>query len=96
LLLGSANFLIAGALLSSRADSRAFVASDDRQVWVEIARACRLTTMTGIGAPTNTPAEIVAWLNEEINAGHVDPRMKARLPSLVTQCLQVRLATSAS
>ena len=36
----------------------------------------------GIGAPKNTPAEIVAKLNKEINAGLVDPKFKARLTDL--------------
>jgi tripartite-type tricarboxylate transporter receptor subunit TctC len=33
----------------------------------------------GIGAPRNTPAEIINRLNKEINAGLADPKMKARL-----------------
>jgi tripartite-type tricarboxylate transporter receptor subunit TctC len=33
----------------------------------------------GIGAPRNTPAEIVDELNTEINAALADPKMKARL-----------------
>jgi tripartite-type tricarboxylate transporter receptor subunit TctC len=36
----------------------------------------------GIGAPRNTPAEIVGQLNKEINAGLVDPRLKARFTDL--------------
>jgi tripartite-type tricarboxylate transporter receptor subunit TctC len=36
----------------------------------------------GIGAPKNTPAEIVEKLNAEINAGLADPKMKARLADL--------------
>ena len=36
----------------------------------------------GIGAPKNTPAEIVDKLNKEINAGLADPKMKARLADL--------------
>jgi tripartite-type tricarboxylate transporter receptor subunit TctC len=32
----------------------------------------------GIGAPKNTPAEIIDRLNKEINAGLADPKMKAR------------------
>ena len=36
----------------------------------------------GIGAPTNTPAEIVAKLNTEINATLTDPKMKARFADL--------------
>jgi tripartite-type tricarboxylate transporter receptor subunit TctC len=36
----------------------------------------------GIGAPKNTPAEIVERLNKEINAGIADPQLKARLVEL--------------
>ena len=36
----------------------------------------------GIGAPRNTPAEIIDKLNKEINAGLADPKMKARLADL--------------
>ena len=37
---------------------------------------------SGIGAPKNTPAEIVDKLNQEINAGLADPKIKARLADL--------------
>jgi tripartite-type tricarboxylate transporter receptor subunit TctC len=36
-------------------------------------------TWQGIGAPKNTPAEIIDKLNREINAGLADPKIKARL-----------------
>jgi tripartite-type tricarboxylate transporter receptor subunit TctC len=36
----------------------------------------------GVGAPKATPAEIVEKLNEEINAGLADPKIKARLADL--------------
>jgi tripartite-type tricarboxylate transporter receptor subunit TctC len=36
----------------------------------------------GIGVPKNTPPEIVEKLNKEINAGLVDPKLKARLADL--------------
>src|SRR5262245_11578376 len=36
----------------------------------------------GIGAPKNTPVEIVERLNKEINAGLPDPKVKARLADL--------------
>jgi tripartite-type tricarboxylate transporter receptor subunit TctC len=36
----------------------------------------------GIGAPKNTPNEIVDKLNKEINAGLADPKIKARLADL--------------
>jgi tripartite-type tricarboxylate transporter receptor subunit TctC len=40
------------------------------------------STWFGIGAPRNTPAEIVSWLNQEINASLVDPKVKARIANL--------------
>jgi tripartite-type tricarboxylate transporter receptor subunit TctC len=40
------------------------------------------STWYGIGAPQNTPAEIVSRLNQEINAGLADPKLKARLADL--------------
>jgi tripartite-type tricarboxylate transporter receptor subunit TctC len=36
----------------------------------------------GVGAPKNTPAEIVDKLNKEINAGLADPKLKARFTDL--------------
>ena len=36
----------------------------------------------GIGAPKNTPTEIIERLNREINAGLADPKMKARFAGL--------------
>jgi len=36
----------------------------------------------GLGAPRNTPAQIVDRLNQEINAGLADPKIKARLVDL--------------
>jgi tripartite-type tricarboxylate transporter receptor subunit TctC len=36
----------------------------------------------GIGAPRNTPAEIVDKLNKEVNAALADPKMGARLAEL--------------
>jgi tripartite-type tricarboxylate transporter receptor subunit TctC len=41
-----------------------------------------ISTWQGIGAPNNTPAEIVAALNKEINAGLADPKVKARILEL--------------
>jgi tripartite-type tricarboxylate transporter receptor subunit TctC len=37
------------------------------------------STWRGVGAPRNTPAEIINVLNKEINAGLADPKLKARL-----------------
>jgi tripartite-type tricarboxylate transporter receptor subunit TctC len=36
----------------------------------------------GLGTPKNTPAEIIAKLNKEINAALADPKLKARLADL--------------
>jgi tripartite-type tricarboxylate transporter receptor subunit TctC len=40
------------------------------------------STWYGVGAPKNTPAEIVEKLNKEINAALADPKLKARLADL--------------
>jgi len=36
----------------------------------------------GIGAPANTPTDIIATLNKEINAGLLDPQIKAKVANL--------------
>ena len=36
----------------------------------------------GVGAPKNTPSEIIALLNKEINTGIADPKLKARFADL--------------
>ena len=52
---------------------------------------------TGIGAPKNTPPEIVDKLNQEINTALADPKMKARLTDLWgSPHFQGLLPTSAS
>jgi tripartite-type tricarboxylate transporter receptor subunit TctC len=48
----------------------------------ELVPGYEASTWFGIGAPRNTPAEIVARLNREINAGLADARLKARLYDL--------------
>jgi tripartite-type tricarboxylate transporter receptor subunit TctC len=40
------------------------------------------STWFGVGAPRNTPTEIIEKLNNEINAGLADPKVKARLVDL--------------
>jgi tripartite-type tricarboxylate transporter receptor subunit TctC len=40
------------------------------------------STWQGVGAPKNTPAEIVYRLNKEINAGLADPKIKAQLADM--------------
>jgi tripartite-type tricarboxylate transporter receptor subunit TctC len=36
----------------------------------------------GIGAPKDTPAEIIDRLNKEINVGLADPKLKAKIAEL--------------
>ena len=50
----------------------------------------------GVGAPRDTPAEIVDRLNKEINAGLADPKLKARLAEWAARCFRARPPISAS
>ena len=45
------------------------------------------STFNGIGAPRNTPIEIIQRLNDEINAALADPKMKARFADLGSSAL---------
>jgi tripartite-type tricarboxylate transporter receptor subunit TctC len=45
------------------------------------------TAWAGVGAPRNTPAEIIQKLNVEVNASLADPKLKARLADLGTSVL---------
>jgi tripartite-type tricarboxylate transporter receptor subunit TctC len=40
------------------------------------------STWYGVGAPKNTPADVIDKLNKEINAGLADSRLKTRLTEL--------------
>ena len=50
----------------------------------------------GIGAPKDTPAEIVDKLNKEINAASPIPRSRRGLPTWAARCLRARPPISAS
>ena len=50
--------------------------------WASSCRATRRARWHGVGAPKNTPAEIIDKLNKEINAALADPKIKARLADL--------------
>jgi len=63
---------------------------------VNFCRALGLARFFGIGAPTNTPAEIVDKLNEEINVGLTDPKMKSRISELAGPVLPGSPPTSVS
>jgi tripartite-type tricarboxylate transporter receptor subunit TctC len=46
------------------------------------------SAVNGIGAPKNTPAEIIEKLNAQINAALADPKMKARLADMGAPALR--------
>ena len=48
----------------------------------ELVPGYEASNIRGVGVPRNTPAEIIDWLNKEINAGLADPKMKARFADL--------------
>jgi tripartite-type tricarboxylate transporter receptor subunit TctC len=48
----------------------------------EFVQGYEASALYGVGAPKNTPAEIVDTLNKEINASLTDPKMKLRLAGL--------------
>ena len=51
-----------------------------------------VSTWQGIGAPKNTPAEIIATLNKEINAALADGTIKARLAELGSEPMPMTIA----
>jgi tripartite-type tricarboxylate transporter receptor subunit TctC len=54
----------------------------DLQTVAETLPGYQAASFYGIGAPRNTPAEIVEVLNKAVNAGLVDPKLNARLVDL--------------
>jgi tripartite-type tricarboxylate transporter receptor subunit TctC len=48
----------------------------------EFVQGYEASNVNGVGVPKNTPTEIVDTLNREINAGLVDPKLRARLADL--------------
>ena len=48
----------------------------------EIVPGYEASSVWGLGAPRNTPVEIVELLNREINAALKDPQIRARLAEL--------------
>jgi tripartite-type tricarboxylate transporter receptor subunit TctC len=45
----------------------------------EVVPGYEASAVTGIGAPRDTPADVIATLNAAINAAFADPAMQARL-----------------
>jgi tripartite-type tricarboxylate transporter receptor subunit TctC len=48
----------------------------------EFVSGYEVSAWLGVGAPKNTPVEIIEKLNKEINAALSDPKIKARLADL--------------
>jgi tripartite-type tricarboxylate transporter receptor subunit TctC len=54
----------------------------DLPLMSEFVPGYEVSGVAGLGAPKNTPAEIIDKLNNEINVGLADPKIKARLADL--------------
>jgi tripartite-type tricarboxylate transporter receptor subunit TctC len=67
--------------LAVTGDTRSDALPDVRTV-AETLPGYQAASFYGIGAPRNTPAEIVEELNKAVNAGLVDPKLNARLADL--------------
>jgi tripartite-type tricarboxylate transporter receptor subunit TctC len=67
--------------LAVTGDTRSDALPDVRTVG-ETLPGYQAASFYGIGAPRNTPAEIVDLLNKAVNAGLLDPKLKARLAEL--------------
>jgi tripartite-type tricarboxylate transporter receptor subunit TctC len=80
---GSIEYITSGKLraLAVTAATRSEVLPDIPTVG-EFVAGYEASTWFGIGAPRNTPAEVVDKLNVEINAGLADAKLRARLSKL--------------
>ena len=80
---GSIEYIRTGKLraLAVTTATRAEVLPDVPTV-AEFVPGYEASTWYGIGAPKNTPTEIIDKLNKEINAGLADSKMKAQLADL--------------
>jgi tripartite-type tricarboxylate transporter receptor subunit TctC len=66
------------------AGSNRFDMLPDVQTIAETVPGYQARTWAGVGVPKGTPAEIIARLNHEINAGLANPTIKSRLADLGT------------
>jgi tripartite-type tricarboxylate transporter receptor subunit TctC len=64
-----------------------FVALPDIPTVGDFVPGFEASALFGLGAPGNTPLDIVERLNMEVNAGLADPKMKARLAELAAAVL---------
>jgi tripartite-type tricarboxylate transporter receptor subunit TctC len=84
-LTGSLAHIRSGALrlLAVAGKSRSEFVSDAPTI-AETVPGYEATSWCGVGVPRGTPAEIIARLNREINAGLADPATRARLAAVAT------------
>jgi tripartite-type tricarboxylate transporter receptor subunit TctC len=83
ILTGSMQYIKAGRLRPLAVTSAArSVALPDIPTVGESVPGYEASSWNGVGVPRNTPAEIVAKLNSEVNAALADPNIKARLADL--------------
>jgi tripartite-type tricarboxylate transporter receptor subunit TctC len=83
ILTGSMQYIKAGRLRALAVTSAArSEALPDIPTVGEFVPGYEASSWNGVGVPRNTPAEIVAKLNAEINAALADPNIKARLADL--------------
>jgi tripartite-type tricarboxylate transporter receptor subunit TctC len=84
----SAEYIRAGKLralaVTTAARSEAF---SDVPTVAEFVPGYEASAFFGVGAPKNTPADIIEKLNKEINAGLADPKLNARLTDLGGQVI---------
>jgi tripartite-type tricarboxylate transporter receptor subunit TctC len=83
ILTGSMQYIKAGRLRALAVTSAArSEALPDIPTVGEFVPGYEASSWNGVGVPQNTPAEVVAKLNAEINAALADPNIKARLADL--------------
>ena len=58
----------------------------------ETVRGYELSAWFGAGTPTGTPSEIIQKLNQEINAGLAEPRIKTRFAELGAEPMPMTVA----
>jgi tripartite-type tricarboxylate transporter receptor subunit TctC len=81
--LGSIGYIRAGRLRAlAVTTSKRSEALPELPTVAEFVPGYEASFWAGLGAPRNTPAEIIDKLNREINAALADPKMKARLADL--------------
>jgi tripartite-type tricarboxylate transporter receptor subunit TctC len=80
---GSIEYIRAGKLRALAVTTATrLLALPDIPTLAESVPGYEASAVFGIGAPKNTPVEIIEKLNKEINAALVDPRIKARFADL--------------